>query len=153
MPNEEKLFYTIGEASQIVSVKPYVLRYWESEFKKLNPQKSETGQRTYRKKDLEIALTIKRLLYEEKYTIAGAMQRLEEIEKEGFDQLDIFGTKTPPPKPAESQKSIAGNVPHLSEALAVELPPAKPGPPKEKVAELEKLMEATTAILKKYNLA
>src|SRR5277367_717933 len=98
MANEEKLFYTIGEASQMVDVKPYVLRYWESEFKKLNPQKSATGQRTYRKKDIEIALTIKRLLYNEKYTIAGAVQKLEEIEKEGFDQIDMFSAKQPQPE-------------------------------------------------------
>src|ERR1039457_1558914 len=95
MPEEEKLFYTIGDAAQLVNVKPYVLRYWESEFKKLNPQKSETGQRTYRKRDLQVALTIKRLLYEEKYTIAGAIQKLEELEKEGLDQLDMFGAKAP----------------------------------------------------------
>lgn len=93
MPDEQKLFYTIGEVAQTVNVKPYVLRYWETEFKKLDPQKSPTGQRTYRKKDIEIALTIKRLLYDEKYTIAGAIQKLEELEKEGLDQIDMFAVK------------------------------------------------------------
>ena len=91
---EEKLFYTIGEASKIVNVKPYVLRYWETEFRKLNPQKSATGQRAYRKKDIQAALTIRRLLYVEKYTIAGAIQKLDEIEKEGLDPLVLSEDKS-----------------------------------------------------------
>src|ERR1700679_3591602 len=88
MANEEKLFYGIGEVAEILQLKPYVLRYWESEFKKLNPQKSFTGQRTYRTKDIQVALTIKKLLYDDKYTIAGAIQKLLEFESQG--QLAAF---------------------------------------------------------------
>ena len=74
-----KLYYRIGEVSQITGVKPYVLRYWESEFRLMAPQKSRSKQRLYRKKDIETILHIKRLLYEERYTIAGARQRLREL--------------------------------------------------------------------------
>ncbi len=67
----EKLFYKIGEVGRITGVEPYVLRYWESEFPFLKPRKSRSGQRLYVKKDIETILEIKRLLYEERYTIEG----------------------------------------------------------------------------------
>lgn len=72
----EKLFFKIGEVCGLAGVQAHVLRYWESEFSMLAPQKNRAGQRTYRKKDVEIALRIKDLLYEEKYTIAGARKKL-----------------------------------------------------------------------------
>ena len=153
MPEEEKLFYTIGETAQMLSVKPYVLRYWESEFKKLNPQKSETGQRTYRKKDLQVALTIKRLLYDEKYTIAGAIQKLEELEKEGLDQLDMFGVKVASQQKVESAPSVAIEAPEPeSPKPEPVIVPIKPAIPREKVLELKNLIESTYSILKKYQL-
>jgi DNA-binding transcriptional MerR regulator len=68
----EKLFFRIGEVSQIVGVEPYVLRYWESEFRGLSPKKSSTGQRMFKRKDVELLIEIKRLLYDQKFTIAGA---------------------------------------------------------------------------------
>ncbi len=74
IPN--KLFYKIREVTTITGVKPYVLRYWESEFGLLKPQKGSSGQRTYRKRDIETILKIKKLLYDERYTIAGARQKL-----------------------------------------------------------------------------
>lgn len=70
-----KLYYKIGEVSKIVGVKPYVLRYWESEFG-LRLEKSPSRQRVYQKKDIETFMKIKTLLYEERYTIAGAKQKL-----------------------------------------------------------------------------
>ena len=75
----DKLYYRIGEVSRICGVKPYVLRYWESEFRWMAPAKSRSKQRLYRKKDIEVILLIKRLLYEERYTIAGARKRLREL--------------------------------------------------------------------------
>jgi len=74
---EDKRYFRIGEASRIVGVRPYVLRYWEEEFPQIRPQRADSSQRTYQKKDLEIILEIKRLLYEEKMTIQGARQRLK----------------------------------------------------------------------------
>jgi len=74
----EKLFYKIGEISQIAGLKPFVLRFWETEFPSLYPKKSEGGQRVYTKKELELVLEIKKLLYKEGLTIPGARKRLEE---------------------------------------------------------------------------
>lgn len=72
----EKLFFKIGEVCELARVQAHVLRYWESEFPMLAPQKNRAGQRVYRKRDVEIALRIKELLYEDQYTIAGAKKRL-----------------------------------------------------------------------------
>ena len=74
----DKLFYKIGEVCEHVGVQPHVLRYWESEFPMLAPQKNRAGQRVYRRKDLEIVLRIRELLYDEKFTIAGARRKLAE---------------------------------------------------------------------------
>ena len=75
IPN--KLFFKIGEVCEITDTQPYVLRYWESEFPALAPAKNSSGQRIYRRKDIETVLRIKQLLYEEGFTIAGAKKRLE----------------------------------------------------------------------------
>ena len=99
----DKLFFRIGEVSQIVGVEPYVLRYWESEFKALSPKKSGTGQRMFRRKDVELLLEIKHLLYDKKFTIEGARRALSEQPKmvknstnrEGITQAELF----PPPNP------------------------------------------------------
>jgi DNA-binding transcriptional MerR regulator len=72
----EKLFYKIGEASRIVGVETYVLRYWETEFPFLSPRKSKSGQRVYTKKDIDLILQIKKFLYDDKYTIDGVRQKL-----------------------------------------------------------------------------
>lgn len=76
---EGKLYYRIGEVAQITDVKPHVLRYWETEFRWMAPPKSRSKQRLYRRKDIEMILAIKRLLYEERYTIAGARQQLRDL--------------------------------------------------------------------------
>jgi len=75
----DKLYYRIGEVAEITGVKPYVLRYWESEFRWMSPQKSRSKQRLYRSKDIDTILLIKKLLYEERYTIAGARKHLREL--------------------------------------------------------------------------
>jgi len=72
----EKLFYKIGEVGKITGVQTYVLRYWETEFPFLKPRKNRSGQRVYTRKDLEVVFEIKRLLYEERYTIEGVRKRL-----------------------------------------------------------------------------
>ena len=73
----DKLFFKIGEVAQLTGTKPHVLRYWESEFKMLRPAKGESGQRIYRRKDVELIFSIKQLLYEENFTIAGAKKQLQ----------------------------------------------------------------------------
>jgi len=75
VPN--KLFFKIGEVCEITDTQPYVLRYWESEFPALAPAKNSSGQRIYRRRDIETVMRIKELLYEEGFTIAGAKKRLE----------------------------------------------------------------------------
>ena len=75
----DKRYYRIGEVSQITGVKPYVLRYWESEFRWMAPQKSRSKQRLYRRRDIDMILLIKKLLYEQRYTIAGARKKLRDL--------------------------------------------------------------------------
>ena len=73
----EKLYFKIGEVCDLVGVQAHVLRYWETEFPQLAPQKNRSGQRSYRRKDVEISLRIKELLYDDMYTIAGARKKLQ----------------------------------------------------------------------------
>ena len=79
----EKLYFKIGEVSKIVGVKPYVLRYWETEFKEIGPIKSRSNQRLYRRKDVQALLAIKTLLYKEGFTINGARKKVRETLKNG----------------------------------------------------------------------
>tara|TARA_X000001036_G_C20105437_1_gene572999 strand:+ start:155 stop:520 length:366 start_codon:yes stop_codon:yes gene_type:complete len=76
-PRIKKLYYSISEVSELSKLKPYVLRYWETEFKELAPPKNRAGNRTYRQKDINIVLTIKDLLYNKKFTIDGARNILK----------------------------------------------------------------------------
>jgi DNA-binding transcriptional MerR regulator len=147
---EEKLFFTIGEVAQLIEVKPYVLRYWESEFDQLNPQKSETGQRVYRAKDVQISKLIKQLLYVEKYTIAGAKQKLKDMEKSGFDQ---------PLAEALSPPKLEPKAPVIETKSDLDL--SSPVPPQRTVKTIDRetgyefkaLLEDIRKILQKYNLA
>lgn len=93
----EKQFYRIGEVSDLTGIKPHVLRYWESEFPVLAPPKSRAQQRLYRKQDIETVLLLKRLLYEEGYTIAGARTKLKAMPlawHEEAEALQIDGVST-----------------------------------------------------------
>ena len=105
----EKLFFKIGEVCDITGVQAHVLRYWESEFPMLAPQKNRAGQRTYRKRDVEMALRIKELLYEDQYTIAGARKKLSS-ELRGASKLKVV-----PPQDAVAQQQTTPQ-PTLSSA-------------------------------------
>jgi len=74
----DKLYYKIGEVSKITGVKPHVLRYWESEFREIKPYKTQSLQRLYRRKDIELILRIKKLLYDDLFTISGAKRKLKD---------------------------------------------------------------------------
>src|SRR5689334_7304635 len=121
----DKLFFKIGEVCDLVGVQAHVLRYWETEFTTLQPQKNRSGQRNYRRRDVEMALRIKQLLYDEGFTIAGAKRKLSG-EGRGSSRLKIvpagaspesFGggnntgdhsgppTEPPPPPPTNSRLS------------------------------------------------
>ena len=86
----DKMFFRIGEVGRISGVKPYVLRYWESEFKLLKPIKNKAGQRIYRRREIETILDIKDLLYKRKFTIAGAKKHLaKENQGKGGRQMEL----------------------------------------------------------------
>ncbi|MGH7826844.1 MAG: MerR family transcriptional regulator [Candidatus Binatia bacterium] len=85
----DKIYFKIGEVSEIVGVEPYVLRYWETEFDLLKPSKAPSRHRLYKKKDVELLLDIKRLLYSEGFTIEGARKKLKETKKEEKNQLKL----------------------------------------------------------------
>ncbi len=78
----DKTYFRIGEVSKLLGVEPYVVRYWESEFSTVKPIRTKSEQRLYRRKDLEELALIKRLLYQEKFTIAGAKKKLQELRRE-----------------------------------------------------------------------
>lgn len=79
----DKIYFKIGEVARLTGVKPYVLRYWETEFKAVQPVKSRSRQRLYRKRDVELILKIKELLYAQRFTIEGARKRIRELLGEG----------------------------------------------------------------------
>lgn len=84
----DKLYFKIGEVAKIIGVKPYVLRYWETEFPDIAPGKSKTNQRLYKRKEVERILQIKDLLYREKYTIEGARKRLKSLARGIFEKSE-----------------------------------------------------------------
>jgi DNA-binding transcriptional MerR regulator len=104
-PIPNKLYFKIGEVSQLVGVEAYVLRYWEGEFPALAPRKSETGQRMFRRRDVELLLRIKHLLYDQKFTIEGARKALQAGVKQAVDraparaaQSELFPKADPLPE-------------------------------------------------------
>jgi len=101
IPN--RLYFRIGDVAEIADLKPHVLRYWESEFSEIQPQKSATGQRVYRRKDVETVLLIKHFLYSEKYSIPGARQKIRELRREG--ELVSFRKEVVEPLSAEERQA------------------------------------------------
>jgi DNA-binding transcriptional MerR regulator len=99
----KKLYYSIGEVCKLTGLKSYVLRYWETEFRELRPPKNRAGNRTYRKKDIDIILQIKELLYDKKFTIEGARNQLA-ITHKGTDELEEQ-KKEKPAKKVEKEES------------------------------------------------
>ena len=88
-----KLYYSISEVSDLVGVKPHVLRYWETQFKMLRPRKGRGGARMYRKRDIEVLFDIKQLLYDQRFTIAGARRKILDDRQDGKDQIELSFTK------------------------------------------------------------
>ena len=99
----DKLYFKIGEVARLVGVKPYVLRYWESEFGALRPGKTRSRHRLYRRKDVETLLEIRRLLYVERYTIEGAKRRL----REGARPAEEDSARTDGAKLAQVRQELA----------------------------------------------
>src|SRR6185503_19233370 len=122
----QKIFFRIGEVCELIKVQPHVLRYWETEFPMLTPQKNRAGQRVYRRKDVEMVMRIRDLLYEEKFTIAGAKKKLlDEIRSSSPrarasvrepEPVEVTPPQPPPP-PAQSTTSAAPSEAALEPAL------------------------------------
>lgn len=100
----EKIYFKIGEVCDLVGVQPHVLRYWETEFPMLSPQKNRSGQRSYRRRDVEMALRIKELLYDEMFTIAGAKKKLQSEIREG-SKLKIVHSDSRTDEPVSARES------------------------------------------------
>jgi len=109
IPFPDKLFYKIGEVSKIVGVEPYVLRYWETEFPFLKPRKNKSGQRVYIKKDVELLLMIRRLLYQERYTIEGVRKRL--------GLVSVQAEPKPEPEQRKEVRQPARTIEHIKKRL------------------------------------
>jgi DNA-binding transcriptional MerR regulator len=119
----EKLFFKIGEVCELAGVQAHVLRYWESEFPMLAPQKNRAGQRVYRKRDVEIALRIKELLYEDQYTIAGAKKRLANDLRAGGKFRVVSSDNA-----AESSEDSVSTLPLLSSEPGIASANSTPAP-------------------------
>ena len=102
-PKVKKLYYSIGEVSEMTNLKSYVLRYWETEFSQLKPPKNRAGNRTYRQKDIEVILNIKDLLYKKKFTIDGARVVLQGKDK-------IVSEPKDPNLSSSNQKVVLGSI-------------------------------------------
>jgi DNA-binding transcriptional MerR regulator len=109
----EKTYYRIGEVAKITRIKPYVLRFWETEFNMISPSKSRSKQRMYRKKDIETILLIKHLLYKEGFTIKGARRRLVEL-----GRIERDAATDPPPSAFAELGEIRIELEQLRDLLA-----------------------------------
>src|SRR5580698_9709606 len=102
----DKLYFRIGEVARLAGIKPYVLRFWETEFNGLGPRKSGAGHRLYRRKDVEMVLEIKRLLYGQRFTIEGARKFLENRPKPEAVRPGAKPAKANPAKPVKTQGNL-----------------------------------------------
>lgn len=144
MEYPDKLFYRIREVSKIAGVKPYVLRYWESEFPDLSPEKGSSDQRRYRKKDIQTVLAIRKLLYEDKYTIKGARNKLREELRKWRERGDQRRENARPAAAAAEVAEPAAKP--IVKARSSSVPAAKNDTSKMK-EELAELRRETLALL------
>ena len=105
----DRLYFKIGDVARLLKIEPYVLRFWESQFPQLKPNKSGTGQRLYRKRDVEIAVEVKRLVYGEGYTLSGARQVLG-LQRRGDPLASAPAAKPPAAKPAPVKRGRVAEV-------------------------------------------
>jgi DNA-binding transcriptional MerR regulator len=140
----EKLFFKIGEVCELAGVQAHVLRYWESEFPMLAPQKNRAGQRVYRRRDVEMALRIKELLYEDQYTIAGAKKRLAH---------EIRGGKLKPSTDGESPEESSNHDNDAPRLRAASAAPHKTAEDREALKKVASELREILALLEKQNKA
>ena len=112
-PIPDKLYFKIGEVSDLIGVEPHVLRYWESEFTQISPVKSRKNQRLYKRQDVETIVTIRELLYDQKFTIDGAKRRLKDIKRLNRQKLEVEQIQLdlePAAHVLEKQRKIQGTL-------------------------------------------
>ncbi|MFN3324608.1 MAG: MerR family transcriptional regulator [Bryobacteraceae bacterium] len=139
----DKLYFRIGEVSRLAGVKPYVLRYWETEFSGLNPKKSGSNHRLYRRKDVELILEIRRLLYEERFTIEGARNRLEgrgHASGSAPSPAPVAPPEPAPPTAVEAEAPVAAVAAAGAPAQATLFPPMQPALIEEIRSELREIL-------------
>lgn len=142
----DKLFFKIGEVADIVGVKPHVLRYWEDEFSALRPQKTRGSHRQYARRDVELAMLIKRLVHDEGYTLAGARRRLKEQGRH---------KRTSPSDPSASREvalraELLGLRRHLEDFLdELAEPPPEPEPEDDLTVTVHRVVPSRVPVRKK----
>lgn len=117
-PILKKAYYSIGDVCDLTGLKPHVLRYWETQFEQIAPNKNRAGNRVYRPREVKLVLLVKRLLYEDKFTIDGARQRLEDLRRDGdldAESVDVAGP--------ELYAAIKDELYHLKQILTLPEPP------------------------------
>ena len=146
----EKLFFKIGEVCELAGVQAHVLRYWETEFPTLAPQKNRAGQRTYRRRDVEMALRIKELLYDEQYTIAGAKKKLANELRTGGSARDSAAAAKAPVRSLKPPPSLAGRLSSAATQPAPETsaPQSSDDVNNDSKAELRRIASELKEILK-----
>jgi DNA-binding transcriptional MerR regulator len=144
----EKLFFKIGEVCDLLDVQAHVLRYWETEFPMFAPQKNRAGQRTYRRRDVEMALRIKELLYDEKYTIAGAKQKLSSDMRGVNRENGMSARPKAPTRSLQPPPSLAAKFGPLQSAESVvEEPQPNAAPSNDQRAALREIAKELREIL------
>jgi DNA-binding transcriptional MerR regulator len=120
-PRPTQEFYSIGEVCTLTGLKPHVLRYWESQFRFLNPAKNRSGNRVYKAREVELILLVKELLYTEKYTIDGARQKIDQYRRTGDLRLESRRAAG-----AETMREIRGELRIILDVLDGKRPPEEP---------------------------
>jgi DNA-binding transcriptional MerR regulator len=120
-PRPVQEFYSIGEVCNLTELKPHVLRYWESQFRFLNPAKNRSGNRVYKGREVELIMLVKHLLYTEKFTIDGARQRIDQYRRTG--ELRVSARRA---FEAETAQDLRANLEEIVGILEGKTPPKKP---------------------------
>lgn len=113
----KKLYYSIRDVAEMAGVEPHVLRFWEKEFSILRPKRGRSGNRSYRERDIRVVLAIKRLLYDEKYTIKGAVERLQEDRSILDEEISLYAPPAPEDGEAPEQTGKEAVLADLREML------------------------------------
>jgi DNA-binding transcriptional MerR regulator len=147
LDRSRKIYYSITEVAEMAAVKAHVLRYWETEFSALRPKKNRAGNRTYREKDVRLVLLIRKLLYEEGFTIKGARKKLQERKASDLDQIEIPFVGSEASGAAASASAAATTAPVASGRTAPPAPARSDGADSTSIRELREELEDILSVL------